>query len=130
MPSSAAQGFPRQARLTRATEFERVLRRPDFTLRSGPLRLNAVFNRMPTARIGLVVGRKAVPRAHARNLIKRIIRDRFRLERKHMAALDLVVRVVGPIDRAELHRCLGELFQGVADKAQSGEPASNEQATT
>lgn len=94
-----------------------MLKRPDLAARAGPLRLNAVFNRMPSARLGLVVGRRAVPRAHARNRIKRIIRERFRRVRAELPALDIVVRVTGPVDAAELHRRVDELFTEVVRKA-------------
>ncbi len=110
---SAQQGFPRAARLTRAVEFEKVLRHPDFRLRSGPLRLNAVFNRMHCARLGLVVGKKAVARAHARNRIKRVIRDRFRRRRSDLDSLDIVIRVTGPVEVADLDRFLDRLFTEV-----------------
>jgi ribonuclease P protein component len=126
VPGSAAQGFPRQARLIRAKEFERALKRPDFTARAGPLRLNAVFNRMPSARLGLVVGRRAVSRAHARNRIKRIIRDRFRRIRTELPAVDIVVRVVAPVQRAELHRRIDELFADLVRKAGGPQGSSQE----
>ena len=108
--SEAHCKFSRQAKLTRPQDFERALRRPDLRLRAGPLRVSAVFNRMHCARLGLVVGKKAVARASARNRIKRVIRDRFRLQRRQLAALDVVFRVVGPIQRADLHKLLDELL--------------------
>ncbi len=108
--SATSQRFPRQFRLTRARDFERVLRAPDFRLSAGPLRLNAVFNRMHTARLGLIVGRKSVSRATARNRIKRVIRDRFRRIRSELGSVDVVVRVVAPVTRMELHRHLDRLL--------------------
>jgi ribonuclease P protein component len=103
------QRFPRQHRLTRASEFERVLRRPDKRLSAGPLRLNVVFTRMQHARLGLIVGKKSVARASARNRIKRVIRERFRQAQDRLPAADLVVRVVAPMSRAQLHRHLDRL---------------------
>ena len=116
--------FTRQLRLTRAREFEQVLRRPEARLKAGPLRLNLVFNRMQHARLGLIVGKKAVARASARNRIKRVIRDRFRTAQHELPAVDLVVRVVGPVDRTRLHRHLDRLFTEI--KALSApEPVSD-----
>jgi ribonuclease P protein component len=94
-------------------------------MRAGALRVNVVFNRMHCPRLGLVVGKKAVPRAHARNRIKRIIRDRFRRAKKDLAAVDLVVRVVAPVQAAELHSRLNELFAELADRTRSI-PAAHE----
>ena len=117
MSSGPREGFPRQARLTRSADFERVLRHPDLRLSAGPLRLNAVFTRMHAGRLGLIVGKKAVAKAHARNRIKRIIRDRFRRERADLPAADLVIRVVAPVARDELQRRLDELFARLASES-------------
>jgi ribonuclease P protein component len=114
--TSTSQRFPRQARLTRARDFEQVLRKPDFRLSAGPLRLNVVFNRMHTARLGLIVGRKSVSRATARNRIKRVIRDRFRRVRSELASVDVVVRVVAPVTRTDLHRHLDHLLTELMQK--------------
>ena len=115
----SAQGFPRQARLTQAKEFETILRRPELRLRAGPLRLNAVFNRMQRARLGLVVGKKAVPRAHKRNRIKRILRDRFRRGCDQLGALDIVIRVAGPVKPSDLDGYLDRLFAEIVEKCQT-----------
>jgi len=114
--TSTSQRFPRQARLTRARDFERVLKKPDFRLSAGPLRLNVVFNRMHTARLGLIVGKKSVSRATARNRIKRVIRDRFRRIRSELASVDVVVRVVAPVTRTDLHRHLDRLLTELMQK--------------
>lgn len=106
--------FPRQLRLTRAREFELVLRRPEARLKAGPLRLNLVFNRMHHARLGLIVGKRAVARASARNRIKRVIRDRFRTAQNELPSVDMVIRVVAPVDRARLHRHLDRLLAEVS----------------
>ena len=115
--ATASEGFPRSARLTRARDFERVLRHPDFRLGAGPLRLNAVFTRMHCPRLGLVVGRKAVSRAAARNRIKRVIRERFRRARAGLGGVDLVIRVLGPVTRADLHRHLDRLFAELNERS-------------
>lgn len=119
------QQFPRSARLTRARDFERVLKSPELRANAGPLRLQAVFNRMQGARLGLVVGKRAVPRAHARNRIKRIVRDRFRCMRTQLPALDIVVRVAGPVALTGLHAGLDRLFAELARKGRDAEPIRN-----
>ena len=87
LDAASGSGFPRAARLTRPSEFTRVFKQGHrshsryFILiaRSGGER----------ARLGLAVGRKASPRAVARNRIKRIVRDAFR--RTALPPMDLVV---------------------------------------
>jgi len=112
-----AGSFPRQVRLTSARDYEKVLRRPDLRIRSGPLHLNAVFTRMHTARLGLVVGKKAVAQANQRNRIKRSVREAFRKHRaqlaRHDQSVDIVVRVTGNLSSARLRQDLDLLFARV-----------------
>lgn len=116
-PSLPVSSFPRSARLTRPSQFEAALRKPDHRLGAGPLRIAAVRNRMHSARLGLIVGKKAIARAHARNRVKRIIRDRFRRARYALGGYDMVVRVVGSVSDQELHQLLNRLFADLEKKA-------------
>jgi ribonuclease P protein component len=53
-------------------------------------------------RAGLVVGRKALPRAVDRNRLKRLLREMLRAARPQACALDLVIRVKRPLRQADL----------------------------
>lgn len=106
-----AYEFPKSARLLNANEFVPVLRQPEIKLAAGPLRIRAIQNRMPTARLGQVVTKKGNSRAVRRNRIKRIVREEFRTVRKNMPGLDIVVQVFGEIEDIRLHQRLRELFQ-------------------
>jgi ribonuclease P protein component len=79
---------------------------------------------MPSARLGLVVGKKAIARAHARNRVKRIIRDRFRRARFELGGVDVVVRVLGRISAEELHQRLDSLFSELEKKTREAETDS------
>lgn len=50
---------------------------------------------MPTARLGLVVGKRALSRSHERNRAKRVLRETFRRCREALPAMDIVVQVTG-----------------------------------
>lgn len=50
---------------------------------------------MHTARLGLVVGKRALPRAHERNRAKRVLRETFRRRRASLPAMDIVIQVTG-----------------------------------
>ena len=72
---------------------------------------------MHTARLGLIVGKRAIPKAHSRNRVKRIIRNRFRLIQHRLGDVDLVVRVAAGVTDRELHRALDFLVADLEKKA-------------
>ena len=60
-------------------------------------------------RIGLVVAKKKVRRAHERNRVKRISRESFRLNQQKLLGLDIVVMPkvgIEKVSNAELHQQL------------------------
>ena len=105
-----ARGFPKRCRLTRAREFEQVLRRARHRSGRGPLRIFALANGLSGARLGLVIGKRAVRKAHDRNAVKRMVREAFRLRRARLPAVDVLVQLQGPAGRRELRGWLEELF--------------------
>lgn len=67
-----------------------------------------------TARLGIVVAKKLARRAVDRNLVKRIVREGFRLSRGQLPRLDLVIRLNRPLagaTRAMLHDDLADLLK-------------------
>jgi len=91
MTSAARFSFPRAMRLLKTDEFSSV-----FSLRrsSGDVFFQMLVapNGLPHARLGLVVGKKTDKRAVARNYIKRLTRETFRLNATRLAGLDVVIR--------------------------------------
>lgn len=108
--------FPRSARLTKAAEFNRVFRTAAIRRRGGTLRISAVSNRMHGARLGLVVGKRALPRAHDRNRAKRVLRETFRQRRPELPAMDIVVQVTGAASNAEYRRAFEALLMQLTDR--------------
>ncbi|MBL8446057.1 MAG: ribonuclease P protein component [Zoogloeaceae bacterium] len=87
--------------------FRRAIRGRYLTLHYRP-------NRLDTARLGLVVAKKLARRAVARNRVKRVCREVFRLSRFELPGVDLVVRLTAPLgdaDRDHLRRDLVGLLQ-------------------
>jgi ribonuclease P protein component len=71
-------------------------------------------NALPTARLGVVVAKKLARRAVQRNLVKRIVREGFRLRRAQLPCLDLVIRLNRPIadaSRTNIHNDLADLLR-------------------
>ncbi len=63
------------------------------SLRRGPFQLFYRPNTLTTARMGVVVGKRFVRSAVARNRIKRVVREVFRLNRLELPCVDMVVRI-------------------------------------
>ena len=61
-----------------------------------------VPNQHGHARLGIVVGRKALPRAVDRNRFKRLVREQFRKVAAQLQALDIVVQAQGKLALADL----------------------------
>lgn len=108
--------FPRSARLTKASEFTRVFRAATVRRRGGALRISALSNRMHGARLGLVVGKRALPRAHDRNRAKRVLRETFRQRRLDLPAMDIVVQVTGAASNDDYRRAFERLLSQLADR--------------
>lgn len=86
----AAGGFPREVRLTRGVEFQRVFQQGK-RLHSNGLNARAAANTLGFPRLGMAIAKKALRRAHERNRIRRLIRESFRHHWGELPAVDLVV---------------------------------------
>ncbi len=89
--------LPKNARLLKADEFSSVFR-------MRPWRRSAHFvlygrHTGQSARMGIVVGRKAAPRAVSRTLIKRLGREIFRARRAQLFGWDIVLRLHRRLDQ-------------------------------
>ena len=109
----ADQSFPRVVRLTQSRQYDAVFKHRKLTFRRSPLRLLCKPNRMPSARIGLVIAKRMVAKAHDRNRIKRTIRDMFRQERRSLPHWDLVVQLTEPCTATQVRAAMKQLFQEI-----------------
>ena len=74
----------------------------------------AKVSEQPYSRLGIVVAKKKVRRAHERNRIKRLARESFRLHQQNIELLDIVVMPkmgIDTISNAELHQQLQFAWQ-------------------
>ncbi|KGO98626.1 ribonuclease P protein component [Novilysobacter defluvii] len=106
--------FPREARVRTRAEYDTVFKHGRRT--ASPVFVLHLYRPADAAppRLGLAVSRKVDPRAVGRNRIKRVLRETFRVQRRHLAAGDYVV-VARPaargLDNAALVRALLALLQ-------------------
>lgn len=107
------QSFPRAVRLTQSAQFDAVFKHRKLTFRRPPVRLLCKPNRMPSARLGLVIAKRVIRKAHDRNRIKRTIREAFRRERTALPCWDLVVQLSGPCTARQVKTAIEHLFQEI-----------------
>lgn len=109
-------GFRSEYRLRKTDEFSsvfafrRTLRGKHFDILHRP-------NSADTARLGVVIAKKFVRSAVNRNLLRRIVRESFRLSRMKLPQRDIVVRVSARLDvpdRQALRVEIDEMFARLA----------------
>ena len=107
--------FPSRSRLKEKTDFDAVFsgcrRSADrfFTVLYRP-------NDLGYPRIGLAIAKKKIPRAVARNRLKRLARESFRRNMAEMENFDIVMMAKTPADAAanrELHSSLAGHWQRI-----------------
>lgn len=106
--------FPPRARLRHPPEFERVLK-TGRRLNDACFAVLILPNELAEARLGLVIAKRHVRDAHARNRIKRVTRESFRRIRHQLPALDCVVMArnaaTAEKDNAELRGSLDHFWK-------------------
>jgi len=83
--------FDPRSRLGKSSDFQRVFNDKTLQLSGGGLSILARGNRLDHARLGMVVSSRVARRAVARNRIKRVIRESFRLQQARLEGWDVVV---------------------------------------
>ncbi|WP_372870783.1 ribonuclease P protein component [Shewanella sp.] len=105
--------FTRELRLLTPAQFQAVFSNP-IKASSAEITLLAIPNTQEHPRVGLTVPKKQVKRAHDRNRVKRVIRERFRLQQHELPSLDIVVLVrkgVMDLDNEALHKLVDKLWR-------------------
>ncbi len=91
-------GFSAQLRLLQASDFKSVfdgalykVHQSGFMLLAVPRTNSEINQSLDHARIGLVIAKRKIRRAHERNRVKRLARESFRLHQAELPALDIVL---------------------------------------
>ncbi|WP_018691221.1 ribonuclease P protein component [Algicola sagamiensis] len=113
-----ANTFPRELRLLTPSEFTPLFKdpiraaSPCFTVLAKP-------NQLGHPRIGLTVAKKKVKKAYARNRVKRLARESFRLHQHQIPAMDMVIIAkhgIDQVDNAEVFAQLEQLWRRIAHR--------------
>ena len=90
-------------------------------------RVYASPNGAAGARLGIVISKRVIPQAVARNYCKRLAREVFRAEREALAGVDLVVRqraAVTPASSAAARAEIRELLRSAQRQCHSRSAAT------
>ena len=106
-------GFSRELRLLTPAQFNFVFQQP-FRVSLPEISIIARPNALQHPRLGLTVAKKYVKRANQRNRIKRICRERFRLQQHQLPNYDFIViarKGIKELDNTMLSQALDKLWQ-------------------
>ena len=113
MPVTARYGFPQRSHLRKTDEISSVF---DFKRRASGAHLTVWVrpNSLGYARLAVMVPRRVASRAVARNYMRRVVREIFRLGQEGFGACDVVVRVAKPFGREDFSSVREELLRQLA----------------
>ncbi len=82
--------FPPQSRLKKPAEYKKVFANP---VKSSDqyFTLLAIKNDFNHPRLGLAIAKKNIKKAVHRNVIKRTVRENFRMQQQNLGSMDIVV---------------------------------------
>ena len=102
--------FPKQAIMVKTDDFSSV-----FNLRKRVASQHLVMRFKPNTynrpRLGLIVSKKTAKLAVWRNYMKRVLRELFRLNQNQLPAIDLIIQVQKPFDKADFMQIKQEFKQ-------------------
>lgn len=105
------RSFTRDKRLLHARDYQAVFNAAEFRVSHANLLLLATTNHSGNTRLGLVVAKKNVRSAVARNRIKRVVRETFRRCEENIAGVDIVFLARRGLDRLQPEEQTGLLQQ-------------------
>ena len=114
--------FERHRRLTKSAQYREVFSQNQ---RVADQWFTVLFRQQPegdSARLGLAIAKKSIPRSVDRSRIKRLTRESFRTHRQQMPLVDIVImarRGCADVDNSQLHRSLQRLWKKMATRCKN-----------
>jgi ribonuclease P protein component len=118
--SEKGLSFRKSDRLLNSSEFAAVFDGALFKASHTSFLILDIPNVLARPRLGLVIAKKSVRLAKNRNLLKRLIRESFRLKQHNLPPIDAIVlarRDSDKMSKAEISQCLDKLWKRVAERA-------------
>jgi len=115
-----AARFSKRARLLTAAQFDAAFKRGK-RLNHGVFTAVVASNECGAPRLGFALSKKHAPLAVQRNRVRRLLRERFRLQQAQLVAVDLVLMLRGrlPTDAQALKTETEALWQQVLSRCQT-----------
>lgn len=110
--------FQRELRLLCAKDFSRVFDKA-FKVNNTAFTLLARKNDLSHPRLGLVIAKKNLKFAHQRNLVKRLLRESFRLKQAELGHYDLVLltrRDIAVMSKTDIIRYRDDIYDRFSQK--------------
>ena len=117
--ATPAARFTKAQRLLTPAAFREVFDAPERKLHQSHLMAFVRANTQDKPRVGMAITKRKVPTAVARNLIKRQIREQFRLKCLNIESKDIVFIVkksIKDIDKKELKNQINNIFKKIEKK--------------
>ena len=93
--------FPSQYRLTDSAQIRRVYA-SGTRYRLGPFTLFVLVDNLDNPRVCISIAKRHVAKATMRNIIKRLVRESFRLTKLTLQRMDIVITINCSIERQQL----------------------------
>ena len=120
MPQSTPSArFTKDQRLLTPAAFREVFDAPERKLHQSHLMAFVRANTHDQPRVGMAITKRKVPTAVSRNLIKRQIREQFRVQAKNLQDKDIVFilkRSINDIDKKELKNQINNILKKIEKK--------------
>ena len=119
VPATSSARFTKQQRLLTPAAFREVFDAPERKLHQSHLMAFVRTNTHEQPRVGMAITKRKVPTAVARNLIKRQIREQFRIKSLKLESKDIVFIVkksVKGLDSKEIKNEINNIFKKIEKK--------------
>ena len=119
VPATSSARFTKQQRLLTPAAFREVFDAPERKLHQSHLMAFVRTNTHEQPRVGMAITKRKVPTAVARNLIKRQIREQFRIKSLKLENKDIVFIVkksIKGLDSKELKNEINNIFKKIEKK--------------